>query len=146
MGGGKTLFVGTWVVVIPGLCACQPALAIPVYLLLRSLCYTRDEGIDDLFVSNSLLAVSNLPARRKELIDKVKMAADMLSVELEEAMCKDRLQAVEDLQQLVEFYARPYQDAAQHRLDHYLDIQEELLQTEKKLRVLQAEIRNIVTF
>lgn len=74
------------------------------------------------------------------------MAADMLSVELEEAMCKDRLQAVEDLQQLVEFYAKPYQDAAQHRLDHYLDIQEELLQTEKKLRVLQAEIRNIVTF
>lgn len=77
------------------------------------------------------------------MADKVKRAALALERELEEAMEKDLLNAIENLERLVELMGRPYQDAAQDRLNRMLEIQDELSNLGKKLRTLQVEIQNL---
>lgn len=91
----------------------------------------------------SLLAISNFPTRRKEVADKVKRAALALERELEEAMQKDLLNTLENLERLVELMGRPYQDAAQDRLNRMMEIQDELSNVGKKLKMLQIEIENV---
>lgn len=93
--------------------------------------------------AGGFLAISNFPTRRKEVADKVKRAALALERELKEAMHNDLLQTLKNLEGVVELLARPYQDAAQHRLNRMLEIQEELSNVERKLRSLQVEIQNL---
>ncbi|XP_068658902.1 probable transmembrane GTPase FZO-like, chloroplastic isoform X2 [Aristolochia californica] len=93
--------------------------------------------------AGGLLAVSNFPARRKEVMDKVKRVADSLARELEEAMLKDFSQAIEDLQHFVEFIGQPYQEAAQDKLNRLVDVQEELSNVDKKTKAIQIEVQNL---
>ncbi|XP_077247491.1 FZO-like protein isoform X2 [Tasmannia lanceolata] len=96
--------------------------------------------------AGGFLAISNFPSRRKEVIDKVKRVADALARELEEAMQKDLMQTVENLDRLVELMSRPYQEAAQNRLNRLLEIQEELSKVERQVRILQTDIQNLHIF
>ncbi|WJZ90194.1 hypothetical protein VitviT2T_009357 [Vitis vinifera] len=89
------------------------------------------------------LAISNFPARRKGMIEKVTRAADAFARELEVAMQKDLLETVENLENFVKLIAKPYQDEAQNRLDKLLEIQDELSNVEKKLQTLQIQIQNL---
>ncbi|TKY52619.1 transmembrane GTPase FZO [Spatholobus suberectus] len=89
------------------------------------------------------LAISNFPARRQRVIDKVKIKADTLAYELEEAMKKDLTEAIANLDTYVKVLSKPYQDEAQNRLNRLVEIQEELSNVEKKLRTLQIEIQNL---
>ncbi|KAL2323548.1 hypothetical protein Fmac_027927 [Flemingia macrophylla] len=89
------------------------------------------------------LAISNFPARRQRVVDKVKRKADALAYELEEAMKKDLIKAIENLETFVNVLSKPYQDEAQNRLNRLVGIQEELSDVEKKLRTLQIEIQNL---
>ncbi|KAI5395181.1 hypothetical protein KIW84_061688 [Lathyrus oleraceus] len=89
------------------------------------------------------IAISNFPARRQSVIDKVKKKADALAYELEEAMKRDLAEAVENLDTFVRAIGKPYQDQAQHRLNKLDEIQEEISNSEKKLRTLQVEIQNL---
>lgn len=89
------------------------------------------------------LAISNFPARRQRVIDKVRRKADALAYELEEAMKKDLIEAIENLDTFVEVLSKPYQDEAQNRLNRLVGIQDELSNVEKKLRTLQIEIQNL---
>lgn len=89
------------------------------------------------------LAISNFPARRKGMIEKVTRAADAFARELEEAMQKDLLETVENLENFVKLIAKPYQDEAQNRLGKLLEIQDELSNVEKKVRTLQIQIQNL---
>lgn len=89
------------------------------------------------------LAISTFPARRQKVIDKVKSKADTLAYELEEAMKKDLTETIENLDAFVKVLSKPYQDEAQNRLNRLGKIQEELSNTEKKLRTLQIEIQNL---
>ncbi|XP_042517367.1 probable transmembrane GTPase FZO-like, chloroplastic isoform X2 [Macadamia integrifolia] len=93
--------------------------------------------------AGGLIAISNFPARRKAMVDKVKRTADALAHELEEAMQKDLLQTVENLESLVKFISKPYQDEAQHRLNKFVQIQGELTSVEKKMKSLRIEIQNL---
>ncbi|XP_010255948.1 PREDICTED: probable transmembrane GTPase FZO-like, chloroplastic isoform X2 [Nelumbo nucifera] len=93
--------------------------------------------------AGGLLAISNFPTRRREMEDKVKRAADILAREVKEAMQRDLLKTIEDLENFVKLISKPYQDAAQSRLDKILEIQEELLNVEKRLQTLQIEIQNL---
>ncbi|XP_015892113.3 probable transmembrane GTPase FZO-like, chloroplastic [Ziziphus jujuba] len=93
--------------------------------------------------AGGLLAISNFPARRQAMIDKVKRTADALARELEEAMRKDLLEAVENMENFVKLVAEPYQDAAQHKLENLLRIQNEISNIEKELQTLQFEIQNL---
>ncbi|KAF8394426.1 hypothetical protein HHK36_020634 [Tetracentron sinense] len=93
--------------------------------------------------AGGLLAISKFPARRKEMADKVKRTADALARELEESMQKDLLETIENLKNFVKLTSKPYQVAAQHRLDSLLEIQEELTTVEKQLQTLQIEIQNL---
>lgn len=77
------------------------------------------------------------------MIDKVKSKADTLAYELEEAMKKDLTETIENLDAFVKVLSKPYQDEAQNRLNRLGKIQEELSNTEKKLRTLQIEIQNL---
>lgn len=77
------------------------------------------------------------------MIDKVKRTADALARELEEAMRKDLLEAVENMENFVKLVAEPYQDAAQHKLENLLRIQDEISNIEKELQTLQFEIQNL---
>ncbi|KAJ4968941.1 hypothetical protein NE237_015642 [Protea cynaroides] len=93
--------------------------------------------------AGGLLAISNFSARRKAIADKVKRTADALARELEEAMQKDLLQTIENLESFVKLISKPYQDEAQHRLDNFLEIQGELTSVEGKLKSLEIEIQNL---
>ncbi|XP_059660506.1 probable transmembrane GTPase FZO-like, chloroplastic [Cornus florida] len=93
--------------------------------------------------AGGLLAVSNFPARRQKMVDKVKRTVDALSRELEEAMQKDLGESIENLENFVELIGKPYLDIAQQRLDKLLDTQDELTNIEKKLEALQIEIQNL---
>lgn len=77
------------------------------------------------------------------MIEKVTRAADAFARELEEAMQKDLLETVENLENFVKLIAKPYQDEAQNRLGKLLEIQDELSNVEKKLRTLQIQIQNL---
>lgn len=89
------------------------------------------------------IAISNFPARRQGIIDKVNKTADALAQELEDAMQKDLEETVQNLENFVKIVAKPYQDAAQKRLDKSLLIQDEVLNVQKKLQTLQVEIQNL---
>ncbi|KAL5982543.1 hypothetical protein ACLOJK_016616 [Asimina triloba] len=93
--------------------------------------------------AGGFLAISSFPSRRKEVIDKVKRAADTLSHKLEEAMLKDLSKSLEDLEQWVETLSKPHEDAAKHRLERMLGIQEELSTIGKKLQTIKLEIQNL---
>ncbi|KAK1561189.1 hypothetical protein Q3G72_035297 [Acer saccharum] len=89
------------------------------------------------------IAVANFPARRRRIVDKVYKIADGLGRELEEAMQKDVSESVSYLENFVKIIGKPYQDAAQDRLDKVLEIQDELSDVQKKLETLQVEIQNL---
>lgn len=77
------------------------------------------------------------------MLDKVRRTADALASELEEAMQKDLLEAINNVENFVNIISRPYQDAAQHRLDKLLEIHQELSNVEKEMQKLQSEIQNL---
>ncbi|XP_031263788.1 probable transmembrane GTPase FZO-like, chloroplastic [Pistacia vera] len=89
------------------------------------------------------IAIANFPSRRRGMIEKVNRVADGLSREIEVAMQKDLSVTVGYLENFVKQIGRPYQDAAQHRLDKLLQIQDELSNVQKKLQTLRVEIQNI---
>ncbi|KAG2697096.1 hypothetical protein I3760_07G090500 [Carya illinoinensis] len=93
--------------------------------------------------AGGLLAISNFPARRQGMIDKVRRAADALASELDEAMQKDLLEAINNMESFVKIIAQPYQDDAQHRLDKLSEIQQELLGVDKEIQKLNSEIQNL---
>lgn len=90
-----------------------------------------------------MLAVSNFPARRQAIINKVKKTADALARELEEAMQKDLSEALDNVESFVKVIAEPYQDAAQNKIEKLLAIQAEISNIEKELQRLQVEIQNL---
>lgn len=77
------------------------------------------------------------------MIDKVRRAADALASELDEAMQKDLLEAINNMESFVKIIAQPYQDDAQHRLDKLSEIQQELLGVDKEIQKLNSEIQNL---
>lgn len=89
------------------------------------------------------LAISGFPSRRQGMVNKVRRIADALASELDEAMQKDLLEAINNIENFVKIVARPYQDAAQQRLDKLLAIQHELLDVEKEIQKLNSEIENL---
>lgn len=89
------------------------------------------------------IAISNFPARKQGIINKVNKTADALALELEVAMQKDLAETAGNLENFVKIVAKPYQDAAQKRLDKSLLIQDEVLDVQKKLKALQVEIQNL---
>uniref|UniRef100_A0A5B7C242 Dynamin N-terminal domain-containing protein n=1 Tax=Davidia involucrata TaxID=16924 RepID=A0A5B7C242_DAVIN len=93
--------------------------------------------------AGGLLAISNFPARRQQMVDKVKTTADALARELEEAMQKDLLETTENLENFVKLIGKPYQELAQQRVDKLLETQDELTNVEEKLKALQIEIQNL---
>lgn len=76
------------------------------------------------------------------MVDQVNRIADGLAREVEEAMQKDLMKTVGNVENFVRTIGKPYQDAAQKRLDKLLDHQEELSNVDKKLRTLRIEIQN----
>lgn len=77
------------------------------------------------------------------MIVKVKKTADALALELEEAMQKDLSEALDNIENFVKVVAKPYQDAAQNKLEKLLAIQAEISDVEKELQILQVEIQNL---
>ncbi|ONK67439.1 uncharacterized protein A4U43_C05F50 [Asparagus officinalis] len=90
-----------------------------------------------------LFAISNFPGRRKEAIEKVRKVADGLALEIEEAMEKDLKLASEKLDCFVEAFSKPYQDAAQLKIDRLVKIQDNLAKMERKVQDLKVEIQNL---
>lgn len=95
--------------------------------------------------AGGLLAISKFPGRRKEAIEKVTKVANGLAREIEEAMQNDMVQATERLKSFVETIGKPYQDAAQNRIDRLLKIQDKLENVQQKLQNLKIEIQNLHT-
>ncbi|XP_062144276.1 probable transmembrane GTPase FZO-like, chloroplastic isoform X1 [Alnus glutinosa] len=93
--------------------------------------------------AGGFIVISNFPARRQGMLDKVRRSADAMASELEEAMQKDLLEAINNVENFVNIVSRPYQDAAQHRLDKLLEIDQELSDVEKEMQGLQSEIQNL---
>lgn len=89
------------------------------------------------------LAISNFPARRQAMIEKVKKTADALACELEEAMRKDLSVALNNMESFVQVIAEPYQDATQKKQEKLLAMQAEISNVEKELQKLQVEIQNL---
>lgn len=93
--------------------------------------------------AGGLVAISNFPGRRKAVIEKVRKVADGLAREIEEAMQKDLMQSTERLRYFVEAVSKPYQNAAQRRIDRLVKMQDELTRVERKLQELKVEIQNL---
>ncbi|KAL3517570.1 hypothetical protein ACH5RR_020159 [Cinchona calisaya] len=93
--------------------------------------------------AGGLLAISNFPARRQRVVDKVKRRGDSLARELEEAMQKDLLETITNLEKYVRSASKPYQDVMQQRLDKLSGTLDELTDVEKKLHTLRVEIENL---
>ncbi|XP_022758214.1 probable transmembrane GTPase FZO-like, chloroplastic isoform X2 [Durio zibethinus] len=93
--------------------------------------------------AGGFIAISNFPARRQEMIEKVKKTANALARELEDAMQKDLYETTENLEKFVRIIGKPYRDAAQNRLDKLLEIKDELSNTRETLQMLQVEIQNL---
>ncbi|KAM7253750.1 hypothetical protein ACFE04_031432 [Oxalis oulophora] len=89
------------------------------------------------------ITISNFPSRRQKMIEKINKMADALARELEDAMQKDLLEAISKLENFVKTTGKPYQEAAQNRVDRLEAIQEELSNTQKELQNLQVEIQNL---
>lgn len=77
------------------------------------------------------------------MIDKVRKSADALATELEEAMQKDLLETIDNIESFVKIVAQPYQDAAQQRVDRLLEIQHEISDVEEEIQKLNGEIQNL---
>lgn len=77
------------------------------------------------------------------MIDKVNRIADGFAREVEEAMQRDLQETIGYLENFVKNIGKPYQDAAQHRLDKLLNVQDELSNVREKLQKLQVEIQNL---
>lgn len=77
------------------------------------------------------------------MIDKVRKSADALATELEEAMQKDLLETIDNIESFVKIVAQPYQDAAQQRVDSLLEIQHEISDVEEEIQKLNGEIQNL---
>ncbi|CAA3028313.1 probable transmembrane GTPase FZO-like, chloroplastic isoform X2 [Olea europaea subsp. europaea] len=93
--------------------------------------------------AGGLLAISNFPARRQKVIDKVRRTADALSRQLEEAMQKELSETTENLNKFAELVGKPYKDMAQNRVDKLSNTLDELTTIEEKLKKLQIEIQNL---
>ncbi|XP_011032720.1 PREDICTED: uncharacterized protein LOC105131442 [Populus euphratica] len=93
--------------------------------------------------AGGFIAISTFPVRRQAIVDKVNKIADGLAREVEEAMQNDLMETVGNLENFVKTIGKPYQDAAQERLDKLLDLQEEISNVDKKLRTLRIEIQNV---
>ncbi|KAL2510665.1 FZO-like [Abeliophyllum distichum] len=93
--------------------------------------------------AGGLLAISNFPARRQKVIDKVRRTADALARQLEEAMEKEFSETTENLIKFAELVGNPYQDMAQSRVDKLSNTLNELTTIEEKLKTLQIEIQNL---
>ncbi|CAH9081216.1 unnamed protein product [Cuscuta europaea] len=93
--------------------------------------------------AGGLLALYKFPARKQQAVDKVKRAADGLARQIEEAMRKDLLETTLYLEELVRVISKPYQEAAQHKLDKLSATADELAKIETKLKTLQSEIQNL---
>lgn len=94
------------------------------------------------FLPNSFYVISNFPGRRKNAIAKVTKVADALAKEIEDAMKEDLSVAMEKLKTFVELTGKPYQQAAQNKIDRLSEIQSELDSTRQKLQGLKTEIQN----
>ena len=90
-----------------------------------------------------LLAISNFPTRRQKIVDKVKSIADAVGQEIEEAMQKDLSATIKNMDDFVALIGKPYEEAAQQKLDNLLGTQEQLVDIEKKLQALQIELQNL---
>ncbi|XP_062085862.1 probable transmembrane GTPase FZO-like, chloroplastic isoform X2 [Humulus lupulus] len=93
--------------------------------------------------AGGLLAISNFPARRQAVIDKVNKTADSLARELEEAMQKDLAEALDNLECFVKVVAEPYQNEVRNKLEKLLTIQAEISEVGKELQALQIDIQNL---
>ncbi|XP_022769528.1 probable transmembrane GTPase FZO-like, chloroplastic [Durio zibethinus] len=93
--------------------------------------------------AGGFIAISTFPARRQEMIEKVKKTADALGRELEDAMQKDLQETTENLEKFVTIIGEPYRDAARNRLDKLLEIKDELSNVRETLQALQVEIQNL---
>ncbi|CAA3028317.1 probable transmembrane GTPase FZO-like, chloroplastic isoform X1 [Olea europaea subsp. europaea] len=93
--------------------------------------------------AGGLLAISNFPARRQKVIDKVRRTADALARQLEEAMQKELSETTENLNKFAELVGKPYKDMAQNRVDKLSNTLDELTTIEEKLKKLQIEIQNL---
>ncbi|CAN1729172.1 Probable transmembrane GTPase FZO-like, chloroplastic, partial [Linum perenne] len=89
------------------------------------------------------IAILNFPARRRAMMDKVNKIADGLALEVEEAMQKDLSETLGNLDNFVKTIGKPYQDAAQEKLDKLLEVQSEVSNVDNKIRTLQVEIQNL---
>lgn len=72
----------------------------------------------------------------------MKSIADTVEQEIVEAMQKDLLMTIKNMEDFVSLVGKPYEEAAQQRLDKLLDTQEQLTIIEKKLQTLQVELQN----
>lgn len=109
-----------------------------------------DTTLEDLLAlglcsAGGLLAISNFPARRQVVVNKVNKTVDALARDLEEAMQKDLLDTVTNMENFINIVSKPYQEAAQSRLDKILKLQDELSAVQDRLRMLQIEIQNLHT-
>lgn len=109
-----------------------------------------DTTLEDLLAlglcsAGGLLAISNFPARRQVVVNKVNKTVDALARDLEEAMQKDLLDTVTNMENFINIISKPYQEAAQSRLDKILKLQDELSAVQDRLRMLQIEIQNLHT-
>ncbi|KAL2900658.1 putative transmembrane GTPase FZO-like chloroplastic [Bienertia sinuspersici] len=93
--------------------------------------------------TGGLLAISKFPAHRQKVIAKVKSVADAVEQEIIEAMQKDLSTTIKNMEDFVSLVGKPYEEAAQQRLDKLLDTREQLTKIEKKLQTLQVELQNI---
>lgn len=87
--------------------------------------------------------ISNFPGKRQAVINKVNKAVDEFAREVEEAMQKDLSESIRNMENFVNVISRPYQEAAQQRLDKVLEIQKELSRAENRLQMLRVEIQNL---
>ncbi|KAK4762897.1 hypothetical protein SAY86_008665 [Trapa natans] len=113
--------------------------------LLTSVLETTPEDLLALGLCSAggLLAVSSFGRKRQEVINKVNKAVDEFAREVEEAMEKDLSESIRNMEDFINTISRPYQEAAQQRLDKVLEIQNELSGAENRLRTLQVEIQNL---
>lgn len=93
--------------------------------------------------AGGLLAISNFPTRRQKIVDKVKGIADAVRQEIEEAMQKDLSATIKNMEDFVALIGKPYEEAAQQKLEKLLNTREQLTDIEKKLQALQIELQNL---
>ncbi|KAG8389354.1 hypothetical protein BUALT_Bualt02G0220600 [Buddleja alternifolia] len=113
--------------------------------LLTSVLPTTSEDLLALGLCSAggLFAISNLPASRQRVVDKLRRTADALTRQLDEAMQKDLLETTNTLNSFVTLIGKPYQERAQDQVNKLSGTLDELAATEEKLGTLQIEIQNL---